>query len=87
MRPTCFDLVPAVRLLVVEIGLVLERIRLQVAGVQRGVGDHVVGEFDDLDVEAVLCGDRLDGFEDLGMGAGGDADLDGFGTGRASNDR
>jgi hypothetical protein len=76
-----FDLVTAVRLLVVEIGLILKRIGLQVARVQRRIGHHVVGELDDLDIETILRGDRLDGFEDLGVRAGGRADLDGFGAG------
>jgi hypothetical protein len=77
------DLVAAVRVLVVEIGLVLERIGLQIAGIQRRVGNHIIGEFDDLNVETVLRGDRFDGFEDLGMGPGRDADLDGFAAGCA----
>lgn len=66
--------------LVVEIGLVLERIGLQVAGVERRVGHDVVGKFDDLDVETLLGGDCLGGFQHLRVRPGGDPDLDGFGV-------
>jgi len=47
----------------------LKRIRLQVAGVQRGIGNRIVGELDDLNVETIPGGDRLDGLENLGVRA------------------
>jgi len=56
---------------------VLVAVGLQVAGGQGGIGLHVVAEFDDLDLQAVFLGDLLDVLHDLGVGAGGDAHLDG----------
>ncbi len=77
--PTSDDLVFAIGHLVVEIGLMLERIGLQVAGFQRRIRHHIVGEFDDLDVEALLGGDGLGSFQHLRMRTRRHADLDGLG--------
>jgi hypothetical protein len=57
-------------------GLVLEGVGVQVARGQRRVGQLVVVEHHDLDVQAVLGGDLLDHFEDLLAVADGDADLE-----------
>src|SRR6202012_264904 len=75
------DLVAAVRLLVVQIRLVLKRIGLQIACIERGVRNHIVGELDDLDVEAFLGRNRLDSLQDLRVRSWRYADLDGFGAG------
>ena len=86
-QPHRFDLVAAIGLLVVEIGLVLKRVCLQLAGVERRVGSDIVLELDDLDVETVFGGDRFDGLKNLRVGTGRDADLDGFGMGLIDDDR
>jgi hypothetical protein len=49
---------------------------VEVAGGQRGVRLDVVAELDDLDIEAILGGDLLDLFHDLGVRTAGHADLD-----------
>ena len=72
------DLVAAIGFLVIEIGLVLKRIGLKFAGVERGVRHHIVRELDQLNIEPLLRGDRLHGFEDLGMRPRRDANLDDF---------
>ncbi|MNL57704.1 hypothetical protein D3C87_1812890 [compost metagenome] len=54
----------------------LVAVGVQVAGGQRGVGLDVVAELDHLDVQAVLGGDLLHLFHDLGVRAAGHADLD-----------
>ncbi len=73
------DLEAAVGDLVVEIGLVLEGVGLEFARGEGLVRHHVVGELDDLQVEALLGRDRLHGLEDLGMRTGRHADPDGLG--------
>jgi hypothetical protein len=73
-----FDLVTAIGLLIIEIGLVLKRVGLKFARIKRGIRDHVVGELDQLDIQPLLRGDRLYRFEDLGMRPRRDANLDYF---------
>ncbi|MHC2703851.1 hypothetical protein ACVMHZ_007014 [Bradyrhizobium liaoningense] len=75
------DLVAAVGLLVVQVRLVLKRIGLDVAGIERRVWHHVVGEFEELNIESALGGDRLHGLEDLRMRPRRHPDLDGLGPG------
>src|SRR5262249_12435469 len=59
-------------------------IGLNLAGVERGIRHNIIGEFDELDIEAILRRDRPHGLKDLGMRPRRDADLDGLrrGTGR-----
>jgi hypothetical protein len=75
------DLVTAIGLLVIKVGLVLKRIGLELAGVERGIRHHVVRELDQLDIQPLLRGDRLHGLENLGMRPRRDANLDGFSRG------
>ena len=59
---------------VVQIGLVLEEVSVQVAVGQGFVGHDVVGELFDLQLDALLGQLVADGFQDLGVGGGGGAD-------------
>ena len=61
---------------VFEVGEVLEVVRVDVARVERLVGHDVVGELDDLQVDALLGEGRLHLLEDLGVGRRGSADLE-----------
>ena len=72
------ELVAAVLVLLVHIGLVLERVDVQIARDERRVGLHEVVEFDDADLHALFFGDPLDDFHDFGVRACGDADDDGL---------
>ena len=66
----------------------LVAVRVEIAGGERGVRLHVVGELDDLDVQAVLRRDRLHDFHDLRVRTAGDADLDRvFGVSRDGGER
>lgn len=51
--------------LIVEIGLVLKGVGLDVAGVERGVGHDIIRELDELDIKPALRRDQLHGLEDL----------------------
>ena len=62
----------------VHVGDVLEVVGIQLALFQRGVGDDVVFELDDLQSVAFLGQDLLGDLQDLGVGSGGCADLDGL---------
>ena len=79
------DLVATVFHLGIEVGLVLVAIAIQVAGGQCGVGLHVVGELDDLDLQAVLLGNLLHLFKNLGVRAASHADLDGLVLGQGGH--
>lgn len=48
---------------------------------QRLVGHHAIGEFQKLERQPLLGGDRLDRVQDLGVRAGGDADARRLGHG------
>lgn len=72
------ELVAAVLVLLVHVGLVLERVDVQIARDERRVGLHEVVEFDDADLHALFFGDPLDDFHDFGVRACGDADDDGL---------
>jgi hypothetical protein len=50
---------------------VLERVGVEVAGIERGVGKLVVVELDQLDLQAVAGGHFLHDFENLLRGADG----------------
>jgi hypothetical protein len=63
---------PGLGELILQAGLVLERVGLEILQGQRLVRDDVVGEFDDLDVKAAL-GRHLHHVGDVGMGAGRDS--------------
>ena len=54
----------------------LEVVRVQVAVGKRGVRQDVIVEFDDLELDALLCEEGLRRFEDLGVGRGRGADLE-----------
>ena len=64
----------------------LHGVQVQIARRQRGVGLHVVVEFDHLQINAFLGGQGLDLLHHQRVGAGRDADfeLDVLGLGRAS---
>ena len=70
------DLVAAIGLLVVEVGQVLERVRLDLARCQSRIRHHVIREFDDLEFDALLGGDRFHRLEDLCMRSGSCRDAD-----------
>ncbi len=72
------DIELAVGNLVVEIGLVLEGVGLQLAIGQRLVRHDVIGEIEDFDIEALGRGNLLHLLHDLRMFGRGHADLDGF---------
>ena len=79
------DVVAALRHLIVEIGLVLEVVDVEIVLRQRRVGDRVVGELGDLQLDALLGGEITGVAQDLRVGAGGGADanhLAGEGDGR-----
>jgi hypothetical protein len=61
---------------------VLEAVGVEVAGVERGVGLHVVVELDDLYVQPIALGDLLDHLPDLGIRSADRADTDGLLLGR-----
>src|SRR3546814_1304164 len=67
------DVVAAGGDLVVEIGHVLERVGVELAGVQRLVGQHVVAEGDDLELEPVTRRDLFHHLQNFLLGAGHDA--------------
>ena len=67
------DLVATVLDLLVEVGLVLVAVGVQVAGGQCRVGLHIVAELDDLDFQAVFFSDLFDLLENLRVRACRDA--------------
>ena len=69
---------------VVQVGDVLEVVGVQLALFQRGVGDDIVVEFHDLQIVAFVSQNLLDNFQNLGVGCGGCADLDGLIVGRTA---
>ena len=69
---------------VVQVGDVLEVVGIQLALFQRGVGDDIVVEFHDLQIVAFVSQNLLDNFQNLGVGRGGCADLDGLIVGRTA---
>ncbi len=60
---------------------------IQVTGRQGCIGLHIVAEFDDLDIQAILGRDFFDDFQDLRMRTAGGADLDRFVLRESSADR
>ena len=81
MPPDSNEVQPAVLVLLVEIGRVLEAIGIEIAVIGRGVDQRAIGKFHDLDVEALGLGDRHQRFGDLGVRTSGYAELDGLGQG------
>ncbi len=81
------DLELAIGLLVVEVGRVLERVRLHLAVRERRVRHHVIRELDDLDVEALGGRDGLHDLEDLRVRPRRDADADGLRLGGGGKPR
>ena len=63
----------------------LKGIRFEIPESQRLVRNHVIGEFDDLDIEPAFGGHLLHHIRDLGMWTGGDADANGLASCGASH--
>ena len=64
---------------IVQIGLVLEVVGVQILAVQGHIGLHIVGVFDDLQVDAFGLEHVFDRIQDLGMRRGRSAHLHGGG--------
>ena len=63
---------------IIEVGLMLHGVHVEVSVGQGLIGLDVVVEFDDFDVKALFGSFFSDFFHDFGMGAGRDADFDFF---------